>query len=471
MTSTLDPRPATTAEASPAPQARAGQEQAGDRPRPQAGERAQKQADEQADEQVRTQAGNAAPSANRGLEIAYVAAYFALYVALMTPVVSTLALKVSALSTDGTRAGNLALVTGVGAFFAFVANPLAGALSDRTTSRLGMRRPWLLWGVLLGSVGLLTIAFAPSIGVVVVGWALAQTAFNGTQAALQALLPDQVPESRRARVSGYLGIAQNLAPLVGVALAYAFTAAHLSPVWMFVVPTVIGLVGVLALVAVMRDRHLSREDVPPFRLGAFLKGFWVSPRKHPDFGWAFAGRFLLLFAFASYNTYQVYYLLDRFGFDEATALSWQLRLMVVNAACLVVAASVGGTLSDRTGRRKVFVVTSTILAAAGLLVFAVAQTPSLLYVAAVLFGLGLGTYFAVDLALVTDVLPNRDTEAAKNMGVFNIANALPQSLAPAVAPVFLAIGAGSENYASLFVVAAFIAVLGALSTLFIKGAR
>lgn len=366
------------------------------------------------------------PRSGRALEIAYVAAFFTLYVALLTPVVSTLALKVDALSSESARAGDLALVTGVGAFFAFVANPLAGALSDRTTSRLGMRRPWLLWGSLLGSVGLLTIAFAPSIAVVVVGWAIAQAAFNGTQAALQALLPDQVPEHRRARVSGYLGIAQNVAPLVGVALAYVFTAAHLNQAWMFVIPTLLGLAGVLVLVAVLHDRHLAKEGVGTFRLGAFVKGFWVSPRKHPDFGWAFAGRFLLLFAFASYNTYQVYYLLDRFGFDDAAALSWQLRLMVVNALCLVVAASVGGMLSDRTGRRKVFVVTSTVLAAAGLVVFAVAQSPNVLYGAAALFGAGLGTYFAVDLALVTDVLPNRETEAAKNMGVFNIANALPQ---------------------------------------------
>lgn len=376
------------------------------------------------------------------------------------------------MSGEATRAADLALVTGVGAFFAFVANPLAGALSDRTTSRLGMRRPWLLWGGVLGSVGIAVIAFAPSIAVVVVGWALAQAAFNGTQAALQALLPDQVDEAQRARVSGWLGIAQNVAPLVGIALAFALTSAGAASTWMFLLPTVIGLAGVLWLTATLRDRVLDRSTVGPFRLGAFLRGFWISPRRHPDFAWAFTGRFLLLFGFASYNAFQVYYLLERFGFDTATALSWQLRLMVVQALLLFVAAAAGGAASDRTGRRKVFVVVSTVLAAAGLVVFAVAQAPELLYVGAALFGLGLGAYFAVDLALVTDVLPNRDTEAAKNMGVFNIANALPQSIAPAVAPVFLGIGAGAaDNYAALFVAGAVIVALGALSTMFIRGAR
>jgi MFS family permease len=409
-------------------------------------------------------------AAGTGLVVAYVVAFFALYVALLTPVMSTLALRVSALSTPEARASDLALVMGVGAFFAFVANPLAGALSDRTTSRLGMRRPWLLWGVLVGSAGIAVIAFAPDIAVVVVGWAITQTAFNGTQAALQALLPDQVDESLRARVSGWLGIAQNLAPLAGVGIAAWLVAAGTSSVWMLLLPTVLAIAGVLALVAVLRDRRLDPAGVEPFHLGRFLAGFWVSPRKHPDFAWAFTGRFLLLFGFALYNSYQVYFLQDRFGMDEPTALGWQLRLMVVQAAVLLLAGSVGGALSDRTGRRKVFVIVSTVLAGAGLLTFAFAGVPGHLYLGAALFGAGLGAYFAVDLALVTDVLPNRETEAAKNMGVFNIANALPQSLAPALAPTLLAVGSGG-NYTALFLVGAVVAVVGAVSTMFIKGAR
>jgi hypothetical protein len=38
----------------------------------------------------------------------------------------------------------LGAITAVDALLALIANPLAGALSDRTTSRFGRRRPWLL---------------------------------------------------------------------------------------------------------------------------------------------------------------------------------------------------------------------------------------------------------------------------------------------------------------------------------------
>ena len=77
-------------------------------------------------------------------------------------------------------------------------------------------------------------------------------------------------------------------------------------------------------------------------------------------------------------------------------------------------------------------------------------------------GLGFGIYVAVDLALVVDVLPDKDN-AAKDLGVFNIAGALPFSLAPAIAPAILAIGNGS--YGVLYTVAGVCAILGAFAVL------
>jgi len=81
-------------------------------------------------------------------------------------------------------------------------------------------------------------------------------------------------------------------------------------------------------------------------------------------------------------------------------------------------------------------------------------------------GLGFGMYVAVDLALVVDVLPHRES-AAKDLGVFNIAGALPFSIAPAIAPAILAIGSGS--YGFLYAVAGVCAIVGAFAILPVKG--
>lgn len=87
-------------------------------------------------------------------------------------------------------------------------------------------------------------------------------------------------------------------------------------------------------------------------------------------------------------------------------------------------------------------------------------------VAMAIAGLGLGAYVAVDLALVVDVLPDGD-HVAKDLGVANIAGALPYSVAPAVAPVVLAVG----SYGALYSLAGICAMLGAAAILPVRRAR
>jgi hypothetical protein len=72
---------------------------------------------------------------------------------------------------------------------------------------------------------------------------------------------------------------------------------------------------------------------------------------------------------------------------------------------------------------------------------------------------------AVDLALVADVLADLDN-AAKDLGVFNIAAALPSSIAPAIAPVILATGHGS--YGALYTVAGICAIIGGAAILAVR---
>ncbi len=104
----------------------------------------------------------------------------------------------------------------------------------------------------------------------------------------------------------------------------------------------------------------------------------------------------------------------------------------------------------------------------GMLVIAIASDVNGFLVGMAISGLGFGMYVAVDLALVVDVLPDMDN-AAKNLGVFNIAAALPASVAPAIAPAILAVGSGS--YGVLYAVAAVSAIIGGIAILPVKTVR
>ncbi|MFI5956212.1 MFS transporter [Cryptosporangium sp. NPDC051539] len=377
---------------------------------------------------------------------------FGLYVALLTPVVVTLALKVEAVA-PATKERDLGLVLGLGALLAMISNPIAGRLSDRTYSRFGMRRPWLIAGTLLGTVGLVLVAVADDVPLIGVGWCLAQVAYNGALAALTATLPDQVPEARRGAVSGLAGIALQVAIVAGAVTAAVFS----GDLARFLVPAAIAVVLVAVFAFVLRDRVLPARPADRFGLRALLGTFVFDPRRHPDFGWTWLTRFAFMFATATGVTYLPYFLTDEIGIPSGDVPRRVAFATVVLTIMTVATSIAGGVLSDRVGRRKPFVMVAAVVAMIGLVIVAFAGSFSQVVVGLVVFGVGTGCFYAVDLALVTQVLPSSD-DTGKDLGVINIANALPQSLAPAIAPVFIAIG----GYPLLFLTGAAVGIVGAL---------
>ncbi len=395
----------------------------------------------------------------------YTLAFIGTNLVFLAPLLVTLPLKVNSLVGIDQAPNSLALVAGVGALLAIFANPFFGRMSDRTTSRLGMRRPWLFLGLAGGSIGILIVGLAPTIPVVLVGWCLAQLSFNALLAAQVAVIPDQVPTVQRGMVSGLVGVCLPIAAVSGTFLVGLFTGNELA---MLLVPSAIGGFFILLFAVTLNDRRLAREDRPDWSLREFTRSFYVDPRKSPDFAWAFISRFLFVLAYAFLVTYLAYYLLDKIGSAEAD-VPQQIFLGTLTQSVFLIAASlIGGKLTDRTGRRKIFVFAASVVYGIALFVIAVASDFNGFLVGMAISGLGFGMYFAVDLALVLDVLPDND-DVAKDLGVFNMASAVPFAIAPAIAPAILAIGSGS--YGVLYAAAGLCAIIGAFAILPVKGVR
>jgi MFS family permease len=408
------------------------------------------------------------PAAHRvgwGFISLYTLAYISTSLLFIAPLLVTLALKINSLVGIERAPDSLALVAGIGALLAMFGNPFFGKMSDRTSSRLGMRRPWMVIGLVGGSAGILVVALAPSIAVVLVGWCLAQLLFNALLAAMVAVLPDQVPAAHRGLVAGVLGVCTPIASVSGTFLVKLFTGNQLA---MFLAPCGIGGFFVLLFAVTLKDRRLAKKDKPAWSLREFARTFYVNPRKNPDFSWAFASRFMFILAYAFLVTYQAYYLLEKIGSAKAEVPQQIFLGTLVQSAVVVAASLIGGKLSDRTGRRKIFVLTASIVYGAALFVIAVASNFSGFLVGMAIGGLGFGIYVAVDLALVVDVLPDKDN-VAKDLGVFNMAGALPFSIAPGIAPAILAVGGGS--YGVLYAVAGVCAIAGAVAILPVKRVR
>ncbi|MDZ8276491.1 MFS transporter [Microbacterium aquimaris] len=405
----------------------------------------------------------------RGYTPGLAAVNFGVYLALLTPVMVSMAFKIQHISASTEEAtAQLGMVLGVGALFALVANPLAGRLSDRTTSRFGMRRPWILGGSLVGLGGFALIGSATSIWVVLVAWCLVQASMNAVLAAANATLPDQVPTGSRGKVSGVVGITTPLGILGGNFLINFISDDFAR----FVVPGIIATALSVIFVLLLKDRRLEHKPTQRFTVGQFFGSFVFNPVKHPDFGWTWLTKFLVMFGYAGIATFLPFYLTEKFGLDEQSAITTILIANLASMAAMMVSAPLGGILSDRFGKRRPFVTIAGLIMVVGLVLLSFAPDITTLIVAQAIIGLGAGSFMSVDLALATQVLPNPE-DTAKDLGVLNIANALPQSIAPAIAPAIIAFGATTVlgGYTTFYLFGAVIALAGAVLVYRIKGVK
>jgi MFS family permease len=223
------------------------------------------------------------------------------------------------------------------------------------------------------------------------------------------------------------------------------------------------ILSVLPYLFHRNDPQLPKGEKVPFRLGEFVRSFWISPARHPDFAWAWLTRFLVNVCNQMTIVYLLFFLRDVLKHEDP-ALG-VLTLTGIYAVMVMITAVVAGPWSDRLGQRKPFVIGSSgIIAAAGLtMAFFPVWTGAL--IGAGILGVGFGAYLAVDFALLTQVLPHA-ADRGKDMGVINVANSLPQVFAPALA--FLAV-TYFGGYLTLFITAAVIGLLGAVFVVKIKG--
>jgi MFS family permease len=211
------------------------------------------------------------------------------------------------------------------------------------------------------------------------------------------------------------------------------------------------------LLLAVPDGRLDPARRRPFRLGEFVRGFWLDPREHPDFAWAWITRFLMWLGTAMATLYLLFYLQDGIGYPEPA--KGQTMLIGLYGLGTLLTAVIGGRLSDRSGRRKVFVLWASLVMAAAALVLAFVPTFPAAAVAALVLGLGYGVYLAVDQALITQVLPTAQ-DRARDLGIINIANAAPQVLAPVIAaPLVTRFGGYPALYTAVAVSTALAGIL------------
>lgn len=358
-------------------------------------------------------------------------------------------------------AGVLGLTLSVAAITSVISTPIVGRLSDRTRTRfLGRRNSWIFIAGIISTIGLVIMSQLNTVVVIAVVWAILVIPLNAVQAALVAVMPERIPVKSRGTMSGFTGAAQLVGTYLGITLAGLSQQIFMG--YLLIAAVFLAITVIFALTTkdspapdlsvLSHSERKERSKVPSFRSA-------------PDFWWTFAGRFLLVFGYFSIVSFQLYILRDYIKVGTINQASTILVAIAgLTTALSLIFSAVGGWLSDRTGRLRIFVALSTLLFIPSGLIYIFWPTLTGAWIAGGILGAAFGVYVAVDQALITRVLPNVDN-AGRDLGIMNIANAGPQIIAPVVAGGLVAL---TGSYQGLFIMMIVCVLLGALSVRFIR---
>ena len=361
-----------------------------------------------------------------------------------------------------------AVLGAVGALLAILSQYGAGRWSDLARRRM----PFIVLGTLLDIVALYAFALAPSFGAVVVSFAAVQIALNIAGGPYQALIPDRIAKRAQGKASAFMGLMRLAGTAAGLLLAKlvvhqpgpgvtveAYTRGFL------VLVTVISIALLAALAVTLFGVGEQPGDVAQPEA---VLAMWPS---RTSFWWLIISR-----AFVSAGLYLIlpflgFYL--RFALHVERYQSSSLSLLLLMVVCSLVGTVPAGMLGDRFSKKSIIYIALTLLAGGAL---ALTVTSGLLVVAliAMVLGAGWGSYYSVDWALATNLLP--EGRAGALMALWNLGASAPQVAAPIIGGLLVDhVGAASGDlglgYRALFALIAAFVLCGAFALSFVREPR
>lgn len=263
-------------------------------------------------------------------------------------------------------------------------------------------------------------------------------------------------------MSAWVGLGLNLGYSVGV-IAAGMLASNVQVAY-----TAFGVavaVVVVAFVILAPDDSTKNVAMEAIDWKAFGASFWINPLRHSSFAWAFTARFLYILGVFLVSNFQFFILIDYIGLDLAEA---NVQIGIIGIVALiptVIAPYVAGWISDRFGRRKLLLVIACVLLGVSYVVRLLAPDLTGMYILSILGGIGFGIYLTSDAVIMTQVLPNLEGAAGKDLGILNIATVLPQSLSAAMPGIIISSLGG---YQGLLIAGVIVAIFAGVSIAFIK---
>ncbi|MFC2067273.1 MFS transporter [Chloroflexota bacterium] len=328
----------------------------------------------------------------------------------------------------------LGLITLAGLLLAMAVQPIAGAISDRSSFGWGRRRPYILLGTIATTLLISGIGLSGSYVAIFIIYCLLQVSANTAQGPYQALIPDLVPEGKRGLASGVKSLLEIVGGLALVWLIFCsinyFTSEGNSWLWI-----VLGILATLLIatmlitVTTVKERPAPAVSQSPL-LTTLYRSFQIDVRKSGNFILFLVSRLLFIMALTTLQSFAFYFIQDTVHVANPTTAT--AGLLAVVGIGMAVAVYPAGRLSDRIGRKSILIA-SGILGAMGISALFFAPSYEYTLFGGALQGIAAGAFMSSNWALATDLVPK--SEEARYLGLANLATAGGAALARLIGPV------------------------------------
>ncbi|XP_077999704.1 uncharacterized protein LOC144452481 [Glandiceps talaboti] len=389
-------------------------------------------------------------------------------------------------------------IVAAGAMLTLVLAPLFGMFSDRTVTRFGKRRPMMLVSVAFMCFGLFGMAlsgqgvdFEPNtnatcdeddllakrcspyqngtqfplsgtanqngtagdvsesvllevlheklsgnLGLFACFYLISMASLAALHAPCNGLIADKSPPQQRGATSGTMGCMILLGCISGAIVGMFF--GKIGVLGTYSIVTMVLLIAVLITVFTISEDVPSVVHKPISWKEAIFE--YIEPFRQSDFRWVFFTRFLMQQGIATVTGFLEYWIGDMIILPNCMAPHRAIGIVLLTLLFAATLCSAGaGWLSDKLNKRKCFVCVAALLMSSVSIVFAVIRGEYAFYVViatSLLFGIGYGSFVAVDFALVLDILPDQK-DSAKDIAIWSTALVLPQLLATPIGGILL----------------------------------
>lgn len=320
----------------------------------------------------------------------------------------------------------------VGAVAASLSNIVFGWLSDRS----GRRQPWIVSGLVLSSLILISLFRIESVPLFLVAIAAWQVALNMMLGPLLAWAGDCVPDEQKGTLGGLLSMAPATGALIGALLTLPDLA---GPETRLILNACLVAAMVLPVIVFGRPRampHLTAPDTQGRARSPIVADDPAYPVEKAPVVRMWMVRLLVQIAEAALFAFLLLWFRT---LDETVTDNRVAQLFTVVLFTSVPLALIVGRWSDGAGRPRLPLTVTSGGAAIGLAILAFAEDPAFGIAGYVLFGIMAGVFLSLHSSQTLRVLPRPDTRG-RDLGIFNLTNTVPSLIMPwlvlALIPMF-----------------------------------